>query len=100
MTHEHISESLIHWTGRNKTDAEAFSTLKNICEERLLWLEYCPTYVSVEFQERMKMVCFTDIPLRLSAFHCQQFRRFGIGFHKSKMIEYGANPVFYTTNQH
>jgi hypothetical protein len=100
MAPEHISESLVHWTGRKKSDDEAFAALKNICNERELWLAYCPTYGIVGFQEKINMVCFTDIPLHLSAFHCSQFGRFGIGFHKAKMIEYGANPVFYTTNTH
>jgi hypothetical protein len=43
------------------------------------------------------MVCFTDIPLHLSQEHCALFGKFGIGFSKEKMIQYGANPVLYTT---
>jgi hypothetical protein len=42
-------------------------------------------------------VCFTDIPLILSAEHCKGFGHFGIGFSKERMMSYGANPVLYTT---
>ena len=46
------------------------------------------------------MACFTDIPLKHSREHCAKFGRFGIGFKKSTMIQYGANPVLYTTGMH
>ena len=46
------------------------------------------------------MVCFTDIPLKHSREHCKKFGRFGIGFKKTSLMRYGANPVLYTTSVH
>lgn len=96
-----ISETLTHWTGRKKTEHEAFDVLKKIITTKRLLLTYCPNYpkLSENQQLRTMMVCFTDIPLELSADHCAEFGKFGIGFSKEKMILYGANPVFYTTNE-
>lgn len=96
----YMSEELMHWSGRNKTDADAFKVLSLIVDEQILRLTYCPNYVNPAYNPRAAMVCFTDIPLKHSREHCSKFGRFGIAFKKSKMIEYGANPVFYTTGQH
>ena len=101
MAHsEYISDSLIHWTGRKKSDEVAVQILKTICEECILRLTYCPRYVQQDFKPSASMVCFTDIPLRFSGEHCGLFRRCGIAFHKNAMIAYGANPVLYTTSKH
>jgi hypothetical protein len=100
MTPEYINEALVHWTGREKSEAEAFIILKAICEERVLRLTYCPNYLQTDFQLKTAMVCFTDLPLSSSKIHCSTFGRFGIAFQKKAMIEYGANPVFYTTQKH
>ena len=96
----YVSEELVHWTGRSKADADAFKVLSLIVDERILRLTYCPNYVNPAYKPEAAMVCFTDIPLNHSREHCSKFGRFGIAFKKSKMIEYGANPVFYTTGQH
>jgi hypothetical protein len=45
-----------------------------------------------------KMVCFTDVPLRHSNEHCNRYGRFGIAFHKLKMMNVGAQPVFYASH--
>lgn len=97
---EYISNELVHWTGRGKKDEEAALILKTICEEEVLRLSYCPQYVQPGMEHGSSMVCFTDIPLNLSREHCDRFGRCAIGFHKKQMIEYGANPVFYTTAKH
>jgi len=96
-----ISKTLTHWTGRNKPEHEAFEILKKIINTKKILLTYCPNYpkLSKNQQLRTMMVCFTDIPLELSADHCAEFGKFGIGFSKERMILYGANPVFYTTNE-
>lgn len=102
MSDAYISNELIHWTGRKKSSAEAFKTLKAICDEEQLHLTFCPNYIdaSNNFTKNTAMVCFTDIPLVHSAEHCDQFGHFGIAFHKKNMIDYGANPVLYTTSKH
>ncbi|SPP65998.1 abortive infection system antitoxin AbiGi family protein [Nitrospira lenta] len=96
----YVSNELVHWTGREKSDAEAFAILRAICSEEILRLSYCPNHVNAGYRKESAMVCFTDIPLRHSREHCSKFGRFGIGFSKSRMIEYGANPVHYTTRAH
>lgn len=100
MKRGHINNELVHWTGRNVSDSEAFESLSSICNEEILRLTFCPRYVQEEFKPKTAMVCFTDVPLRHSKEHCGVFGRFGIAFHKHKMIEYGANPVFYTVEPH
>jgi hypothetical protein len=97
---QYISDSLIHWTGRKKSDEAALQILKTICKESILRLTYCPRYVQQDLRPSASMVCFTDIPLRFSGEHCGLFGQCGIAFQKSAMIAYGANPVFYTTSKH
>lgn len=98
---EFISNTLTHWTGRDKPDAEAFGIIEKIINTRKLLLTYCPNYPRLPENRQIKtmMVCFTDIPLHLSQEHCARFGKFGIGFSKNKMIQYGANPVLYTTRE-
>lgn len=97
---KYINSSLIHWTGRAKNQDAACSILENICREQILRLTYCPTYVQESLKPRVAMACFTDIPLDHSREHCSKFGQFGLAFNKQKMIEYGANPVLYTTGRH
>ncbi|UTW58854.1 hypothetical protein KFE96_00660 [Kordiimonas sp. SCSIO 12603] len=96
----YVSNELVHWTGRAQNDESAMQALTSICQEKILRLSYCPNYVSDQFKKESAMVCFTDIPLRFAKEHCAIFGRFGIGFNKKSMIEYGANPALYTTKQH
>jgi len=96
----YISNELVHWTGRNQSDDSAFSTLQAICDEKILRLTYCPNYVNKEYNPESAMVCFTDIPLNKGKEHCSRFGKFGVGFNKIKMINYGANPALYTTGVH
>ncbi|NKF24801.1 abortive infection system antitoxin AbiGi family protein [Solimonas marina] len=100
MKRKYINEALMHWTGRGKSDIDAYSALESICVDRILRLTFCPNYVQPSLDSKTAMVCFTEIPLEHSAEHCGLFGRFGIAFKKSAMIEYGANPVFYTTAKH
>ena len=44
------------------------------------------------------MVCFTDVPLARSHEHCEKYGRFGIAFNKRKLMNVGAQPVFYATH--
>ena len=43
-------------------------------------------------------VCFTDIPEKLLAGHCQQYGKFGLGFSRKTILEWGGNPVIYVPN--
>jgi hypothetical protein len=96
----YINNTLVHWTGRSQKDSDAMKALSCICEEEILRLSYCPNYVSEGYEPKSAMVCFTDIPLWHAKENCKIFGRFGIGFNKNKMIEYGANPALYTTGKH
>lgn len=40
----YISNTLVHWTGRNKDDERAFEILKDIISSQLIHLSYCPNY--------------------------------------------------------
>lgn len=96
----YINNTLVHWTGRGQKDSDAMKILSAICAEEILRLSYCPNYVSEEYKPESAMVCFTDIPLWHAKEHCKVFGKFGIGFNKQRLIEYGANPALYTTRQH
>jgi hypothetical protein len=101
MINQYISNSLVHWTGRGKTDNESFDRLKSIVTSQLLYLSYCPNYANSSIKDKKTlMVCFTDLPLKYCGDICSNFGKFGISFRKQKMIEYGANPVLYTTERH
>ena len=100
MERKYINNCLTHWTGRNVDENDAFLILKSICEEKILRLSFCPNYVQTDYKPTSQMVCFTEIPLEFSAEHCGIFGKFGIGFDKQNLINYGANPVFYTTKAH
>lgn len=97
---KYVNNELVHWVGRAQSDDAAMSALIAICDEEILRLSYCPNYFQKEYNPKSAMVCFTDIPLRYAKEHCSKFRKFGIGFNKSRMIKYGANPALYTTVKH
>jgi hypothetical protein len=96
----HISNHLTHWTGRGKSDDEAFDIICKIVKSEKLKLSQCPN--NFENEEEIKlgvpMVCFTETPIEHSLEHCERFGRFGIGFDKQDMIKLGANPVLYLVN--
>lgn len=43
-------------------------------------------------------VCFTDIPEKMLSAHCQEYGKFGIGFSRKTVLEWGGNPVIYVPN--
>lgn len=94
----YISDYLIHWTGK-KGDKLGASVLGTIASTLRLLLSYNRLHIfdwSHEVHE--KMVCFTDVPLRHSSDHCERYGRFGIAFHKLKLMNVGAQPVFYASH--
>lgn len=92
----HISKHLTHWTGRGKTEEEAFSILSKIIDSKELKFSVCPISPNrFEWKVTNEMICFTDTPIRQSFEHCKKYKSFGISFNKIKMMEYGANPVLY-----
>lgn len=105
----YINNTLVHWTGRGKENEKSFEILKSIISNQIIYLSYCPNYATPTKNpttrdnindKKTMMVCFTDLPLKYSKEFCSKFGTFGVGFKKKKMIEYGANPVLYTTGKH
>lgn len=94
----YISDYLVHWTGKNgdKAGAEILSRIASTCQ---LLLTYNVFHILDIYNKiREKMVCFTDIPLLHAAQHCNHYGRFGIAFHKLKLMNVGTQPVFYATH--
>ena len=94
----YISDYLIHWTGKDGDEkgAEVLSTIASTCK---LLLSYNRLHIFDFYHEiHEKMICFTDVPLSHSAQHCRQYGRFGIAFHKLKLMNIGAQPVFYASH--
>ncbi|HHT9106822.1 MAG TPA: abortive infection system antitoxin AbiGi family protein [Candidatus Wujingus californicus] len=97
----YISDYLTHWTGRDKSDKDAFKILKSIVSKKRLLLKYNPHFNlnSLGTTANLKMTCFTDIPLYLAREHCKSYGEFGISFKRNNLGKYGANPVFYMTEE-
>lgn len=94
----YISDYLIHWTGGND-DEQGLSVLDTIASTLRLQLSFNHLHIFDLFHEvHDKMVCFTDVPLRHSSEHCKRYGRFGIVFHKLKLMNVGAQPVFYASH--
>ena len=94
----YISDYLIHWTGRDGDEHGAVA-LSAIASTRKLLLSYNRLHIFDIYHEiHEKMVCFTDVPIVHSAQHCKRYGRFGIAFHKLKLMNIGAQPVFYATH--
>lgn len=94
----YISDYLVHWTGKgdDKAGSEILSLITSTCQ---LLLSYNKLHVFDIYHEvQEKMACFTDIPLSHAAQHCNRYGRFGIAFHKLRLMSVGAQPVFYTTH--
>ncbi len=94
----YISEYLVHWTGKDgdETGAKILSVIVSTCQ---LLLSYNVFHILDIYNKiHEKMVCFTDVPLTLSAQHCSRYGRFGIAFHKINLMNAGAQPVFYATH--
>lgn len=94
----YISDYLIHWTGK-KGDEDGARILGNIASTLRLLLSYNRLHLfdwTHEIHE--KMVCFTDVPLLHSSAHCMRYGKFGIAFRKLKLMNVGAQPVFYASH--
>lgn len=95
---DYASRFLIHWAGRGKTPAERSKILSVIATSRRLLLSGNVFIKGLGIALGQKMVSFTDIPLRLSAWHCLKYGDFGIAFHKKRLMAKSAQPVFYSTH--
>lgn len=92
----HINPYLTHWTGRKKSENDAFEILKLILKtQRLRFSDNSISMKGDKMKVSTSMICFTDTPILQSLEHCQVYNYFGISFNKEALIQYGANPVFY-----
>ena len=94
----YISDYLIHWTGKDgyEKGAEVLSIIASSCQ---LLLSYNRLHIFDIYHEiHEKMVCFTDVPLSHSIQHCRRYGRFGIAFFNLKLMNVGAQPVFYANH--
>jgi hypothetical protein len=94
----YISKYLIHWAGKG-TDhgrADVLSVIASTCELLLSYNRIHSFDWSHEIHE--KMTCFTDVPLAHSHKHCSRYSKFRIAFHKLKLMNVGAQPVFYVSH--
>lgn len=96
---EHINPFLTHWVGRKKNDEESFVILKTILESSELKFSSCPiSFPKSTYTVTQQMICFTDTPIRKSKYTCLRYGYFGMSFNKERMVEFGANPVLYLTD--
>jgi hypothetical protein len=51
----------------------------------------------LEVQQHAR-VCFTDIPEKMLSAHSKGYGKFGIGFSRKTILEWGGNPVIYVSN--
>lgn len=94
----YISNYLIHWTGKDG-DERGANVLSAIASTLRLLLSYNRLHVfDLSHEIHEKMVCFTDVPLRHSSEHCNRYGKFGIALHKLKLMNVGAQPVFYASH--
>jgi Putative abortive phage resistance protein AbiGi, antitoxin len=94
----YISNYLIHWTGKvsDENGAKILSIIASTCKLLLSYNRLHIFDINHEIQEQM--VCFTDVPLAHSTQHCGQYGRFGIAFNKLRLMNVGAQPVFYASH--
>lgn len=94
----YISDYLIHWAGKSG-DKDGASVLSIIGSTLQLRLSDNRFHIFDQYHKvQAKMVCFTDVPLQHSSEHCKRYGRFGIVFHKLRLVNVGAQPVFYASH--
>jgi len=95
----YISDCLVHWTGKNGDNEAGAKVLSLIASKCQLLLSYNVFHILDIYNKiHEKMVCFTDVPLSHAAQRCNRYGRFGIAFHKLRLMNVGTQPVFYATH--
>lgn len=93
------NKNLLHFTGRERADNDAYEILKIILNTSELLMSYCPTFAKETFEKRFMMACLTDPEKVDITKHRSLFGNFAIAFKREPMIIYGANPVLYVTTK-
>jgi hypothetical protein len=111
MTGEHTGSILFHcW--RHDPPERARATLASIVEKGFLLTTTnhggLDTFTvrdgenqlrKIEVMQRAR-ICFTDIPLGLLATHGAAYGRYGVGFSRETIVQWGGCPVWYLPNHH
>lgn len=105
-----LGETLFHFLGTGD-DERLLEVFDSIVRRGLLLtvgnkegkLDHFPVYMAGGSCEPLEVMqharaCFTDIPEKLLTAHCQEYGRFGIGFSRKTILEWGGNPVIYVPN--
>jgi hypothetical protein len=103
-----VSSAVLFHCWRSDDMAVARYILESICEKGLLLTTNAATLDSfaidrdkgVEKMEVMQRprVCFTDIPIELLADHGQRYGKYGVGFRRETVIDWGGLPAWYLPN--
>lgn len=105
-----ISSPILFHCWRHENESRARYIFENICRTGLLLTTNHATLDTfsidrgkgkgVEAMEVMQRprVCFTDIPLPLLATHGDRYGRYGVGFQRQTIVEWGGLPAWYMPN--
>jgi hypothetical protein len=103
-----VSSAVLFHCWRSGDTAAARYILESICEKGLLLTTNAATLDSfaidrgkgVQKMEVMQhpRVCFTDIPIELLADHGQRYGKYGVGFRRETVIDWGGLPAWYLPN--
>jgi hypothetical protein len=103
-----VSSSILFHCWRRDDTAAARHILESICENGLLLTTNAATLdsfaidrgngvVQMEVMQHAR-VCFTDIPIELLASHGQRYGKYGVGFRRETVIDWGGLPAWYLPN--
>jgi hypothetical protein len=109
-TVDFLGETLFHFLGAGG-DERLLDVFDSIVRRGLLLtvgnkegkLDRFPVVMTDDFCEPLEVmqharICFTDIPEKFLSTHCQEYGKFGIGFSRKTILEWGGNPVIYVPN--
>lgn len=108
----YVSDELCHFVGKGKEEDEQYDILVN----KILktgWLTHGPHHnptvprgagldlskpISTDEAIKYQAVCFCDIPVQDLIIHVNKYSKFGLSFKKLFLVDKGACPVFYISN--
>jgi hypothetical protein len=109
----YVSDELSHFVGKALKEEDQYDLLvKKILKSG--WLTYGPKHdpslprecgldfskpISKDEAIAYQVVCFCDIPVADIAIHTEKYSKFGLAFKKEFLIDAGACPVFYVSNE-
>jgi Putative abortive phage resistance protein AbiGi, antitoxin len=103
-----VSSAILFHCWRHDDIATARHILESVCKNGLLLTTNAATLdnfaidrgsgvVQMEVMQNAR-VCFTDIPIELLVDHGQRYGRYGVGFRRETVIDWGGLPAWYLPN--